>query len=570
MGTVDFDPGAGTRNVTTSFPGMREPFMAKLDADGNLIWANALSGRVVGPNGAVIRDVAVGRNGEVLLAGRIDDGQFDVDPGPGEKIVGRPSSGYPIPANGFVAEYDSSGRLLWGRELLARSPSGSRVAFGPDGGAYLAVPTDVVMWPYMLGENNLLAPTLPGVVPSQTCGVVLARLGADGSPVALQGIVAFGPQSKSVQVAALAIGATGRAALAGTFMAPARFGSMTLTNSRGPNGEAKQDTFVTTLEAPRVAPPTLAPLRLTTPYDTGSSSTDGITSAKTLTFEVSGAGNDQRVEIFQGEILMATRTGPGKLLFAPGYDTTYNFRVRVVDPRRGPAAFSAPLKVTVDRSPPRTLFFTLPGTAGARGGDSVYIGKVEGGATAALLDSSGKILASKRVPLSTDPRFLMPDMRLTMPRDLGGTFRVHLRATDVAGNVTSGPVFTLQLTSVPNGPRVSSVVIAKQGTRQTVVLTFDRDLNAAGAVLATNFTLQGAGKDEKFNTRDDVTLKVSAVYNPAKRTVTLTTTPALNFNLPVRLFVTGIKGTNGQLLDGDGDGQPGGKYTVNFGPPAKV
>ena len=41
-GTVDFDPGAGTFNITSV--GGRDIFITKLDAAGNLVWAKGMGG----------------------------------------------------------------------------------------------------------------------------------------------------------------------------------------------------------------------------------------------------------------------------------------------------------------------------------------------------------------------------------------------------------------------------------------------------------------------------------------------------------------------------------------------
>ena len=42
-GTVDFDPGAGTSNLT-SFGGHRDAFVSKLDSAGNFVYARQLGG----------------------------------------------------------------------------------------------------------------------------------------------------------------------------------------------------------------------------------------------------------------------------------------------------------------------------------------------------------------------------------------------------------------------------------------------------------------------------------------------------------------------------------------------
>jgi hypothetical protein len=42
QGTVDFDPGAGTVNLSSA--GSDDIFVQKLDASGNLVWARGMGG----------------------------------------------------------------------------------------------------------------------------------------------------------------------------------------------------------------------------------------------------------------------------------------------------------------------------------------------------------------------------------------------------------------------------------------------------------------------------------------------------------------------------------------------
>lgn len=120
-----------------------------------------------------------------------------------------------------------------------------------------------------------------------------------------------------------------------------------------------------------------------------------------------------------------------------------------------------------------------------------------------------------------------------------------------------------------NGPTVvdlSRTGIHHQPTR--LVLTFSDALVPSRAQDLSNYILVAPGHDGRFGTRDDQVIRVkSATYDPATRTVTLS--PSRNLNRYRRYRIT-VKGTGaagvtdpaGKLLDGNGDGQPGGDYVA--------
>jgi hypothetical protein len=99
------------------------------------------------------------------------------------------------------------------------------------------------------------------------------------------------------------------------------------------------------------------------------------------------------------------------------------------------------------------------------------------------------------------------------------------------------------------------------------VLTFDRKLNAAEAQRLGNYELLSPGKDRRFGTRDDRVLALrSAVYDPAANTVTLTPVKRLKTNQAFRITVQdAVTDVDGNLLDGDANGQAGGDFIANGG-----
>ena len=82
QGTVDFDPGAGTANLTSN--GGRDVFVSKLDSSGNYLWAKSCGGAAdPGLNADDIsRSVAVDSLGNVYTTGYFQR-TVDFDPGAG-------------------------------------------------------------------------------------------------------------------------------------------------------------------------------------------------------------------------------------------------------------------------------------------------------------------------------------------------------------------------------------------------------------------------------------------------------------------------------------------------------
>lgn len=101
MGTVDFDPGTGVANLTASSNG--DPFVLKLDAAGNYIWAKKIAGIVT----ANTTDVA----GNIYVSGPFV-GTVDFDPGPA--TFNLTSTGF---LDIFVSKLDASGNFIWAKRM---------------------------------------------------------------------------------------------------------------------------------------------------------------------------------------------------------------------------------------------------------------------------------------------------------------------------------------------------------------------------------------------------------------------------------------------------------------------
>jgi len=104
--TVDFDPGAGTFNLTSN--GYSDIFIQKLDANGNFIWAKSMGSF----SGDVPNSVAVDALGNVYTTGYFN-GTVDFDPGPGVANLTSAS----ISGNIFVQKLDTAGNYVWAKQM---------------------------------------------------------------------------------------------------------------------------------------------------------------------------------------------------------------------------------------------------------------------------------------------------------------------------------------------------------------------------------------------------------------------------------------------------------------------
>jgi uncharacterized membrane protein YqhA len=124
FGTVDFDPGADTLNLTSS--GDYEIFISKLDSLGNLVWAKAMGGTNADAGSSIA--ISPGVSGDVYTTGSFQ-GTGDFDPGAGTFYL---TSGGP--SDIFISKLDSSGNFVWAKAISA--DDGYSIASDASGNVY--------------------------------------------------------------------------------------------------------------------------------------------------------------------------------------------------------------------------------------------------------------------------------------------------------------------------------------------------------------------------------------------------------------------------------------------------
>lgn len=165
-GTIDFDPGPGTANLTSN--GEEDIFLAKYDESGRFVFAESMGGTSY----EKATDMLLDENGHVYLTGEFYS-EMDFDPGPGMAVIS--PSGF---SDAFLAKYDGSGKHLWSRSMGDASSMTAATSVGKDGNGHAYITG------YFSGNVDF-DPGIGSSILSATGGqdVFLARYDASGNHV---------------------------------------------------------------------------------------------------------------------------------------------------------------------------------------------------------------------------------------------------------------------------------------------------------------------------------------------------------------------------------------------------
>jgi len=125
-GTVDFDPGAGTFNLTTA--GVDDIFISKLDVAGNFVWAIQMGESSYD----AAYSIALDNFGNVYTTGYFK-GTMDFDPGAGIFNL----TAAPTANDIFISKLDAAGNFVWAKQMAGDNPSlGSSITLDASGNIY--------------------------------------------------------------------------------------------------------------------------------------------------------------------------------------------------------------------------------------------------------------------------------------------------------------------------------------------------------------------------------------------------------------------------------------------------
>lgn len=106
-GTIDFDPGTGTNNISTN--GNLDIFISKLDVNGDFVWAKSFGST----NADFGYSISVDGSGNVYTTGGFR-GTVDFDPGTGTNNLVSTNTVQP---DAFISKLDASGNFVWAKSF---------------------------------------------------------------------------------------------------------------------------------------------------------------------------------------------------------------------------------------------------------------------------------------------------------------------------------------------------------------------------------------------------------------------------------------------------------------------
>ena len=203
QGTVDFDPGAGTFNLTSA--GSGDIFISKLDAAGNFVWAKKMGGT----SGDYGNSIALDASGNVFTTG-IFQGTVDFDPGAGTFNL-TSAGNYDI----FISKLDAAGNFVWAKKMggtsvdygysIALDASGNvfttggfigTVDFDPGVGTFIlasAGSADIFISKLDAAGNFVWAKQMGGIFPDESISIALNASGNVYTTGWFSGTVDFDP-----------------------------------------------------------------------------------------------------------------------------------------------------------------------------------------------------------------------------------------------------------------------------------------------------------------------------------------------------------------------------------------
>lgn len=197
VSTVDFDPGAGVFNLTSSHPNISDIFVSKTDSAGNFVWAKAFGGQALDVGRSIAFDPS--GTGAIYFSGNFV-GTSDFDP---SAVVFNLTSSTPIYSDVFICKLDTAGNFIWAKGMggseddisysMSVDPSGSGniycsgnfrglADFDPDAGVFNLTAignTDIFVAKYNSSGNLIWAKEIGGNGYDQSIFIARGQSGTD-------------------------------------------------------------------------------------------------------------------------------------------------------------------------------------------------------------------------------------------------------------------------------------------------------------------------------------------------------------------------------------------------------
>jgi len=118
-GTVDFDPGSGTANLSQDSEFGKIGYVLKLNSNGDFAWINKISRDAIYPNlnsaGVDLSAISVSSTGDVYVSGRSDN---QINFGNSNTMIMSHASQF---QSGFLVKYNSAGAYQWSKAFVHHS-----------------------------------------------------------------------------------------------------------------------------------------------------------------------------------------------------------------------------------------------------------------------------------------------------------------------------------------------------------------------------------------------------------------------------------------------------------------
>lgn len=169
-GTVDFDPGAGTNNLTSNNSSF-DCFVQRFDSTGNFIWAKGFGGL----GNDYVFALGTDPNGHTYVAGTYED-SMDLDPGIGVHMVYASCNSKDV----FVLKLNPSGNFEWGISSQCTASSPQSLIFPHD--IHVSQSGEVNVVGGLRGTYDLdPSPTAASILSAGSSGVFVWRLSPLGA-----------------------------------------------------------------------------------------------------------------------------------------------------------------------------------------------------------------------------------------------------------------------------------------------------------------------------------------------------------------------------------------------------